>query len=93
MAAVSEAARAFGLMVDVEPEVFMLWPENAAPFALFDQMQSQWRTGPNGPIGLDYSALPDRCRIGVAGRRGRRLREGLQLMEAEALKWFSERRG
>lgn len=59
----------------------------------FIDVCTQWRMGPNGPVGLDYAALPPKCRPGVAGRRGRQALEYLQVMEAEALRWFAERRG
>jgi len=34
-----------------------VWPENEEAFSLFEQMQTQWRVGFSGPIGLDYNVL------------------------------------
>jgi hypothetical protein len=34
-----------------------LWPENAAAIDLYWQFRTQWRTGFNGPIGLDYGGI------------------------------------
>lgn len=35
-----------------------MWPENAKAFDFFaDQCSSQWRSGINGPTGLDYSSV------------------------------------
>jgi hypothetical protein len=66
------------------------WPENAAAVRLFDAMLTQWRMGPRVPVGLDYTALPV-----VQRRAGLRCRPGdfraLQVMEAEALRWFAEK--
>lgn len=59
----------------------------------FIDVCTQWRTGPGGPVGLDYTVLPPKYRPGMAGRRGRQALEYLQVMEAEALRWFAERRG
>lgn len=67
-----------------------VWPENAAAVRLFDAMLTQWRMGPRVPVGLDYSALPLVQRH--TGLRCRRQDfQGLQVMEAEALRWFAER--
>jgi hypothetical protein len=38
------------------PEV-ALWPENWPPIELFNQLSTQWRTGPGGAIGLDYNVI------------------------------------
>lgn len=34
-----------------------LWPENERAYLLFSWMQTQWRVGAMGPIGLDYNTL------------------------------------
>lgn len=84
-----------GLEVQLPPqaECVPVWPENWAAVRLFDSVQTQWRTGPGGVIGLDYLALPAWCRPGACTRRGRRLLAALQVMEAEALRHFAARRG
>lgn len=33
---------------------FELWAENRPAFDLYQQISTQWRTGPGGPVGLDY---------------------------------------
>jgi hypothetical protein len=38
------------------PRLFKVWPENAEAVTMFWRLQTQWRTGPRGPIGLDYGA-------------------------------------
>jgi hypothetical protein len=39
------------------PRLFKVWPENAEAVSMFCRLQTQWRTGPRGPIGLDYGAV------------------------------------
>lgn len=51
-----EAAR-FGLTVEEASPVAFYWPDNAAALRMFSQLFTQWRTGVNGPIGLDYTAI------------------------------------
>lgn len=34
-----------------------IFPENWQPVQIFIAMQTQWRTGMSGPIGMDYQAL------------------------------------
>lgn len=34
-----------------------VWPENWHAVVLFLRVQTQWRVGPGGPIGLDYCAV------------------------------------
>lgn len=33
-----------------------MWPENWEAVKMFCRLQTQWRTGPRGLIGLDYGA-------------------------------------
>ena len=41
---------------DVEDtSVIEVWPENWVPFQIFNEISSQWRTGMNGPVALDYN--------------------------------------
>lgn len=44
----------FGTSRDVVVEI---WPETLPAIELFLLVLTQWRTGPNGRIGLDYLAL------------------------------------
>jgi hypothetical protein len=74
-----------------DPEPFGLWPDNVTAVALFCGLLTQWRMGPNGPIGLDYAALPLVARsTGVRPRQMRQAFDGLQTLEAEALTVWSE---
>ena len=57
-----------------------MWPENWDAVVMFNRLQTQWRTGPRGPVGLDYGAaqwLFSLC--GVA--KPLALLEDLQIME------------
>ncbi|MGO4379702.1 DUF1799 domain-containing protein [Pseudoduganella sp. RAF19] len=36
---------------------FEVWPENWPVFHLFCQLQTQWRAGSSGLLGLDYNVL------------------------------------
>lgn len=36
---------------------FQIWPENMPAISLFTTLSTQWRTGMNGPTGLDYTVL------------------------------------
>ena len=70
-----------------------LWPDLAAPFDLFMACQTQWRTGFNGPTGLDYTGVTVVARvmqIGAARLRG--LWADFVAMERAALELFAERR-
>ena len=36
------------------PRPFPVWPENWEAVVMFSRLQTQWRTGPRGLVGLDY---------------------------------------
>lgn len=94
MAEINEAAKAFGLTTQgLEKPTCEVWSENWPAVSLFREMQTQWRMGPSGPVGLDYSALPGRMGINAGNRSERQVFNALQVMESEALKWFAEQRG
>jgi hypothetical protein len=88
------AAAAMGLHVDLpDLPATLVWPENWRPFLLFCEMQTQWRIGAAGPVGLEYASLPVWCRPGQAGsRRGRRVAAALQAMEGAALEHWATKR-
>lgn len=58
---VDEALAAFGLVAEepviVESGVFYLWPECLDALNLFNAVQTQWKVGPMGPVGLDYPGV------------------------------------
>lgn len=41
----------------VEGEDFEVWAENVEPLNLFMRLQTQWRHGPRGPVGMDYGGV------------------------------------
>jgi hypothetical protein len=70
-----------------------IWPENETPFLVFAAMQTQWRIGMGGPTGLDYTALPVVLDLQeVAPDKRRQVFDDVRVMEAEALKVFSDGR-
>lgn len=90
------AAAAFGFVLVMpaqpEPAGVDVWAELRPAVQVFLDVRGQWLTGPGGPIALNHAALPARAKPGMGGRRGRLLFEQLQVMESEALNWFSEQR-
>ncbi len=42
---------------DYADECTEVWPENWPAFDLFLTLSTQWRTGMNGPTGMDYAVL------------------------------------
>jgi hypothetical protein len=94
-----EQAAALGIAVEFEGEYgsdvqeFHLWPEHVDAYVLFGQLQTQWRQGPRGATGLDYTAVLAHMRaIGVPSSDRRRLYEEVQIMERAALQAFAELR-
>lgn len=52
-------AAALGVILpeaETRPQVFKVWPENWTAVCMFLKLMTQWRMGPRGPIGLDYTA-------------------------------------
>lgn len=71
---------------DFEGECFEVWPENWPAFDVFAQLDTQWRTGMNGPTGLDYAALyPLLDRIGLADPDWRQMFDDVRTLESAAL--------
>jgi hypothetical protein len=63
-----------------------VWPENFEVFQLFSALQTQWRTGSNGPTGLDYNTLFQYMALqDIAPERQRELLPDIQVMESAAL--------
>lgn len=62
-------------------DIFEVWPENIDALNVFMRLQTQWRTGPAGPTGLDYAGV----RAGLAMMRARIDFVDLQMMESAAL--------
>lgn len=41
----------------LEPQNFKVWPENWNTVVMFCRLQTQWRQGPRGPVGLDMNVV------------------------------------
>jgi hypothetical protein len=75
----------FGIEVELpEDQGFQVWPENWDTVEMFLRLQTQWRIGMGGPIGLDYSAVEWLLRL-YEVKDQRALLEDLQIMEGAAL--------
>ena len=77
----------------VEP--LAIWPECWRPVCIASGMHTQWRMGPAGPIGWDYTALPIvEARIDVpAGDDPADEFHALQVIEGEMLTLLREKNG
>lgn len=62
-----------------------MWPENKATVDFFMRVQTQWREGYAGPVGLDYNAVGFVFGIFKPDEQ-REIFEGIQIMEVAALK-------
>lgn len=63
-----------------------VWPDNWLAVTIFDAISTQWRVGPGGAYGLDYSVLPLVLRLrGVPRAEWPELFECIRVMESEAL--------
>lgn len=72
---------------DSDDTDLQLWPEHLETYALFAAMQTQWRVGTRGAIGLDYGVLTPVARAIGLPRRGDKQRfADLRVMEAAALR-------
>lgn len=69
-----------------------VWPENWKPFQVFAAMTTQWRTGANGPTGLDYKVLTDvEERLGIKKKHKQYTFVAIREMEREALAQMSHK--
>ncbi len=63
-----------------------VWPENVPAWCLFDALQTQWRAGAGGVIGLDYGVLAEELRVReIPPEEHEQLRADVRDMEAAAL--------
>jgi hypothetical protein len=83
------AANAFNIVSDETTSAnptFEVWEENWAAVQMFLRLQTQWRMGMNGVIGLDYGAAEWLFRLyAVKVKDQRSLLEDLQVIEAAAM--------
>ncbi|WP_448647078.1 DUF1799 domain-containing protein [Pseudomonas mohnii] len=78
-------------LADIAEDDVEIWPDNWPVFRLFNALGTQWRTGPGGATGLDYSVVRDvAILIGIKKRQIPELFPDLQVMEAEALAVMAE---
>ena len=82
----ADDAAAFGLDLGQPPppEHFEVEPDAWNAMQMFLRCQTQWRTGPNGVIGLDYLALDLMFRLYGASDPATML-EDIQVVEGEIL--------
>lgn len=74
------------MTIDDFIETIGIWKDNWPAVMLFMSIDTQWRAGPGGPIGLDYNVLFHRMdRMGLVAERYDQLFEDIRIMEAEAL--------
>lgn len=89
-------AAAFGVALPAQepeqPELFEVWEENWPAVEMFLRVQTQWRVGMNGPVGLDYGAVEWVLRL-YGAQEPRAVLEDLQIMEAAVLAAVSKRAG
>ena len=84
----------FGLSLP-EPEddgdLFEVFEENWPALELFLRVQTQWRVGMNGPVGLDYVAVAWVLKLTAEEATHRALLEDLQIMEGAVLACIAKR--
>jgi hypothetical protein len=67
----------------ITPQTFEVWPEHEPVVTLFLQVQTQWRTGSAGVVGLDYGVALQMMDLYAVENR-RQVLEDLQVMETRA---------
>ena len=67
----------------IKPRVYKIWPEHEEAVLLFLRCHTQWRTGSNGVVGLDYGVVLQIMDLYSVGNRRQTL-EDLQIMEGRA---------
>lgn len=76
---------------DLPEEEVEVWPDAWPAFRLFEAMSTQWRTGMDGPSGLDYSIIPTTAAmLGIKRRDLPDIFPDLRVMESEALAVMAE---
>lgn len=69
----------------------VIWPDDQPVAEVFAASATQWRIGPLGPVGLDYTAVRWIMQLHSVNAT-RELLEDLQVMERAAIEWFMESR-
>jgi hypothetical protein len=68
-----------------DPDLFEVWEENWQALEIFLKVQTQWRVGMGGLIGLDYSAVAWVLRLVAPEDQHLTLLDDLQTMERAVL--------
>jgi hypothetical protein len=79
-------AAAFGMTLPEEilaPKVYSIWPEHQEVLELFIRCATQWRSGANGVMGLDYGVVLQMASLYQIQDLAR-VMEDLQIMELHA---------
>jgi hypothetical protein len=70
-----------------------VWPDNWLSVNTFAALSTQWRVGVSGPIGLDYTAIPDVMRMtGVPRAEWPEVFDCIRVMEVAALRKLREKK-
>lgn len=82
----ADLARTAYRVEDYPPPVAHLWPENWLVLEIFSRYCTQWRVGPSGVVGLDYSVLfLEIDRHGLTGDEREDLMDALRVVERAAI--------
>ena len=80
-------AAAFGMTLPEEilaPKVYSIWPEHQEALELFMRCATQWRSGANGVMGLDYGVVLQMASLYQITEDLAGVMEDLQIMELHA---------
>lgn len=71
---------------EAEQATVMVWPDSADAYREFMAIQTQWRMGFGGPIGLDYNVLYHRLdRLNLSPERREELEQEITVIERAAI--------
>ena len=89
----ADDAAAFGLELPAvdRDENCLIWPEAWPAVDLFLKVQTQWRGGASGIIGLDYGAVRWVMQL-YGSEDDRELLEDLQVIEARVIERVNDRK-
>ena len=76
-----------------DPDLFEVWEENWQALGIFLKVQTQWRVGMAGLIGLDYSAVAWVLKLAVPEDQHLTLLDDLQIMERAVLSLIAKEQG
>mgnify|MGYP000902555874 FL=1 len=73
----------------VDDRDFEVWPENWEPYLVFARVSTQWRTGPGGPVGLDYKTVEWVMGL-LRVKNPLRVLDAIQVLEFSALRTMNK---